>query len=89
VAADNVLVNTVGPGWTRTDRVTQMLASRAAAGAQSADAAEAQIVRTVPIARLGEPAEIADAIVFLASERASFISGTLLQVDGGVVQSPT
>jgi 3-oxoacyl-[acyl-carrier protein] reductase len=89
VAADNVLVNTVGPGWTRTDRVTQMLAARAAAGARSADAAEAQIVGAVPVARLGEPAEIADVIVFLASERASFVTGTLLPVDGGVVQSPT
>lgn len=91
VARDNVLVNTVGPGWTRTDRVTQMLGARAAAqgaGATAADA-EATIVRNVPLGRLGEPAEIADVIVFLGSERASFVTGTFLAVDGGVVQSPT
>ena len=91
VARDNVLVNTVGPGWTRTDRVTQMLGARAAAqgaGATAADA-EAAIVRHVPLGRLGEPAEIADVIVFLGSERASFVTGTFLAVDGGVVQSPT
>ena len=89
VAADNVLINTVGPGWTRTDRVTQMLAARAAASQLSATEAEAQIVRGVPIGRLGEPEEIADVVVFLASERASYVTGTLIPVDGGVVQSPT
>lgn len=95
VARDNVLINTVGPGWTRTDRVTQMLESRASAStaaggaATTAADAEAAIVRNVPIGRLGEPAEIADVIAFLASERASFVTGTFLAVDGGVVQSPT
>jgi len=95
VARDNVLINTVGPGWTRTDRVTQMLESRARASgtggtpAISAADVEAAIVRDVPIGRLGEAAEIADVIVFLASERASFVTGTFLAVDGGAVQSPT
>jgi len=95
VARDNVLINTVGPGWTRTDRVTQMLESRASASGQGGGAAvtaadaEAAIVRNVPLGRLGEPGEIADVIAFLASERASFVTGTFLAVDGGVVQSPT
>lgn len=91
VARDNVLINTVGPGWTRTERVAQMMATRAGAAGATTTAAdvEAELVRNVPIGRLGEPAEIADVIVFLASERASFVAGTLLPVDGGVVQSPT
>lgn len=89
VAPDNVLINTVGPGWTRTDRVTQMLSTRAASTAVAAADVEAQIARGVPLGRLAEPEEIADAIVFLASERASYITGTFLPVDGGVVQSPT
>lgn len=95
VARDNVLINTVGPGWTRTDRVTQMLESRAKASGSAGSAAitaadaEAAIVRNVPIGRLGEPEEIADVIAFLASERASFVTGTFIAVDGGVVQSPT
>lgn len=89
VARDNVLINTVGPGWTRTDRVTQMLESRAASSGGQATAADAesQIVRNVPLGRLGEPGEIADVIVFLASERASFVTGTFIPVDGGIVQS--
>jgi 3-oxoacyl-[acyl-carrier protein] reductase len=89
VARDNVLINTVGPGWTRTDRVTQMLESRATGSARQATAAdaEAQVVRNVPLGRLGEPDEVADVIVFLASERASFVTGTFIPVDGGIVQS--
>jgi 3-oxoacyl-[acyl-carrier protein] reductase len=43
----------------------------------------------MPIGRLGRPEEIADVVVFLASERASFVTGTFLAVDGGSVQSPT
>jgi 3-oxoacyl-[acyl-carrier protein] reductase len=95
VARDNVLINTVGPGWTRTDRVAQMLESRASASGRSggtaitAADAGAAIVRNVPLGRLGKPEEIADVIAFLASERASFVTGTFLAVDGGVVQSPT
>ncbi len=89
VARDNVLINTVGPGWTRTDRVTQMLAQRASATGTTTAQAEDAIVRGVPLGRLGEPEEIADVVAFLASERASFVTGTFLAVDGGVVQSPT
>jgi 3-oxoacyl-[acyl-carrier protein] reductase len=66
-----------------------MLASRAVSSSQMTAEVEAQITRSVPIRRLAEPEEIADVIVFLASQRASYITGTLLPVDGGVVQSPT
>jgi 3-oxoacyl-[acyl-carrier protein] reductase len=88
VASDNVLVNTVGPGWTRTERVTQMLAARARADASTSKDSEARIVDAVPLGRLGEPEEIADVIAFLASERASFVTGTFLPVDGGIAPGP-
>jgi 3-oxoacyl-[acyl-carrier protein] reductase len=88
LAPDNVLVNTVGPGWTRTDRVTQMLESRAASGSGTPAEIEAEILARVPIGRMGRAEEIADVIAFLGSERASFVTGTFVAVDGGAVQSP-
>ena len=86
VAKDNVLINTVCPGWTRTQRVLDVIDRRARDTAADAGSIEQEILRNVPIKRLGEPQEIADVIVFLASARASYVTGAALQVDGGVVQ---
>jgi len=88
LARDNVLVNTVGPGWTRTDRVTQMVESRATTGGIAASEVESRILSAVPIGRFGRTEEIADVIAFLGSERASFVTGSFIAVDGGAVQSP-
>lgn len=88
VAADNVLVNTVAPGWTRTDRVTRMLESRAQASGLTREQIESQLERAVPLGRIGRPEEIADVVTFLASERASLVTGSVLVVDGGVAQVP-
>jgi 3-oxoacyl-[acyl-carrier protein] reductase len=88
IARDNVLINTVGPGWTRTDRVTEMLGARAVTHARSTADVEAQLTAGIPLGRLAAPEEIAAAVAFLASERASYITGTMLPVDGGIVQSP-
>jgi 3-oxoacyl-[acyl-carrier protein] reductase len=87
VAADNVLVNTVCPGWTRTDRVQQIFTSQASAAGSDVGAVEARIAAAIPLARLAEPKEIASAVAFLASEQASYITGTALAVDGGAAQS--
>ena len=86
VAGDNVLVNTVCPGWTRTQRVQEILGARARQGAAELSAVEDSIARGIPQRRIAEPREIADVVVFLASARASYISGAALQVDGGIVQ---
>ncbi|GAA0466077.1 SDR family oxidoreductase [Parasphingorhabdus litoris] len=86
VAGDNILVNTVCPGFTNTDRVTQILEQQSAASGKSTDEIAAGIAAQIPMQRIGEPHEIANLAVFLGSEAASYITGTAIQVDGGSVQ---
>jgi 3-oxoacyl-[acyl-carrier protein] reductase len=85
VGGDNVTVNTVCPGWTRTARVDSLLAARARETGD-AEAALAAIVERIPLRRLGEPEEIANLVVFLGSEAAGYMTGTAIQVDGGTVE---
>ncbi len=86
VAADNILVNTVCPGWTRTARVASMVAHQSAATGHDAQTVENEIAKHIPLARLGEAEEIANMVVFFGSEAASYITGTAIAVDGGAAQ---
>ena len=86
VAADGVLINNVCPGWTRTQRVTEIFAARAEALQTSPEDIEKSITGTIPMNRLATPEEQANLIVFLGSERAGYITGTTIQVDGGAVR---
>src|SRR5512134_3196642 len=81
---DNVLVNAVCPGWVDTNlwrRNAQGLAAEL--GAQSEDEARRLAARKNALNRFGKPEELANAIVFLCSERASYITGVSLNLDGG------
>ena len=82
LAPDGILVNCVAPGYTRTDRVVE-LANQAAAreGIEPADV-ERRTVAQIPLGRMGEPAEFASVVAFLASPAASYVSGVTIQVDG-------
>ena len=81
---DGILVNNVAPGYTATERLQELAGVRAlAAGATPQQICE-QWAADAPVKRLGEPKEIADAIVWLASERASYITGQTLLADGGL-----
>lgn len=86
VAGDNILVNTVCPGFTNTDRVTQILEQQSKASGKTTEEIAAGIASQIPMQRIGEPEEIANLAVFLGSEAASYITGTAIQVDGGSVQ---
>jgi 3-oxoacyl-[acyl-carrier protein] reductase len=89
-AAEGVLVNAVAPGPARSELWMEpgglLDQSAAATKAPSREAAEKAMGEKRPIGRLAEPGEIADAIVFLCSERASYVSGAAWAVDGGTVQ---
>jgi 3-oxoacyl-[acyl-carrier protein] reductase len=82
-----ITVNNVLPGYTRTRRLDQILHDRAAAAGKSEDEIARGMLATVPLARFAEASEIANAIAFLASPAAGYISGVSLAVDGGRMQS--
>jgi 3-oxoacyl-[acyl-carrier protein] reductase len=84
---DGITVNNVLPGYTRTQRLDQILAERAAATGKTQDAIAAGMLATVPAGRFAEPAEIAAAIAFLASPAAGYVNGINLPVDGGRTRS--
>ncbi|HZH32847.1 MAG TPA: SDR family oxidoreductase [Pyrinomonadaceae bacterium] len=86
VAAEGVTVNNVAPGYTLTERQDELAAARAGKSGKSKEELIAMWGEQVPMRRLAAAEEIAAAIAFLASERASYITGVTLQVDGGWVR---
>lgn len=86
VASEGILINNVCPGWTRTNRVDELLRARAKAEGSTLEEIENRITSEIPIGRMGQPEEFANLVVFLASERASYITGTSIQVDGGTIR---
>jgi 3-oxoacyl-[acyl-carrier protein] reductase len=80
---DGILVNNVGPGYTATDRLKELARARSASQNKSEDEIFAAWAGDSALKRIAEPKEVADAIVWLASERASYITGQTILVDGG------
>ncbi|UCG54319.1 MAG: SDR family oxidoreductase, partial [Dehalococcoidia bacterium] len=82
-----ILVNAVCPGWTLTERMQGL----AQAIAENTGKTDAEVITEwetkIPLKRLAQPEEIAHLVVFLASDRASYITGTTIQVDGGYIQA--
>ena len=86
LAGDNILINNVLPGRIYTDRLRSGLINRAEQLGISEDEVAAERTRDVPLQRFGTPEEFADMVVFLASARASYVTGSTIAVDGGVLQ---
>jgi 3-oxoacyl-[acyl-carrier protein] reductase len=82
-----ITVNNVLPGYTRTQRLEQILDDRSATSGKTRDAVASAMLSTVPVGRFAEADEIAAAIAFLASPAAAYINGVSLAVDGGRMQS--
>jgi 3-oxoacyl-[acyl-carrier protein] reductase len=87
VAPFGVTVNNVMPGYTRTARIDELAAKNAALRGTTAAEQLAVFEEQIPMARLGEPREFAAMVAFLASERASYVTGSSIAVDGGWIKS--
>ena len=81
---DGILVNNVAPGYTATDRLKELAGARSLALGVSNERIYESWAEEIPLKRLADPKEVADVIVWLASERASYITGQTILVDGGI-----
>ncbi len=81
---DNVLVNNVAPGFTATARQDELAIARAKVAGITPEEIKQRWVGDTPLGRMADPREIGDAVVWLASERASYVTGQTLTVDGGM-----
>jgi 3-oxoacyl-[acyl-carrier protein] reductase len=81
---DGILVTNVGPGFTATDRLKELAKARSHASGKTEQEIFDAWAADAPLRRLGEPREVAETIVWLASERASYITGQTVLVDGGI-----
>lgn len=86
LAPHGITCNVVAPGYMRTGRVEDLAAERAENEGRPADDILADMSGRIPMGRMGDPEEFAAVVAFLASARASYVTGTTLQVDGGFVQ---
>ena len=85
-AKDNILVNVVCPGPNLTDRMKEIINKMAQDTGKSEKEVKKSWAEQIPLGRMGKPEELANLVVFLASEKASYITGTVIQVDGGFVK---
>lgn len=87
-AADGVTVNTALPGYTLTDRMRELFAADAEERGITLEDRLREVAESIPAGRLAEPEEFSALVAFLCSGRASYVTGTAVQVDGGFVGSP-
>jgi 3-oxoacyl-[acyl-carrier protein] reductase len=86
-AADGITVNNVCPGYTRTARLDALASSISARTGAKPEEVFAHWEHEIPAGRIGTPQEFAAVVAFLASERASYVNGTSIAIDGGLVRS--
>jgi 3-oxoacyl-[acyl-carrier protein] reductase len=85
LASDLILINNVCPGSFQTGRMESLIRSRAGASGRPIEEIMTESTKNIPLARFGDPSELGNLVAFLASERASYITGQTISVDGGLV----
>ena len=83
---EGIRVNSIIPGWTETERVSELLKDRANRNKTTVEEEAQRQAAEIPFGRMGKPEEFANAAVFLVSPAASYITGTMLNVDGSVIK---
>lgn len=86
VAKYNITVNNVAPGYTLTNRIYDLAVNRSKQDRKSHEEVLIEMAREIPMNRLASPEEIASVVLFLASNKASYITGNTIQVDGGLTK---
>jgi 3-oxoacyl-[acyl-carrier protein] reductase len=87
VARDGITANIILPGRIATDRIRFLDKAKAEREGRSVEEVAAESTGSIPVGRYGEPKEYADVVAFLASARASYVTGSVIRVDGGLIAS--
>ncbi|RDE07575.1 SDR family oxidoreductase, partial [Pelagibacterium lacus] len=87
VGRDGITANIVLPGRIATNRITFLDEQKAKREGRPVDAVSAESTASIPVGRYGDPAEYGDVVAFLASTRASYLTGSVIRVDGGLIAS--
>jgi 3-oxoacyl-[acyl-carrier protein] reductase len=87
VGRDGITANIILPGRIATDRIKFLDEAKAKREGRSVEEVSAESTGTIPLGRYGKPQEYADVVTFLASERAAYLTGSVIRVDGGLIAS--
>ena len=86
LGVENIRFNSILPGWTETERVQELMAFRAKNNDSTIEEEQNKQTKEIPLGRMAQPEEFANAAVFLVSPAASYITGVMLNVDGGIIK---
>lgn len=87
LGSDGIRFNSILPAWTETERVYELMSSRAEKNSTTVEEEIARQAEISPIGRMGSPTEFANVAVFLVSPAASYVTGTMMVVDGGMYKA--